>query len=103
MDNLNPVRSFLQDLITPIVNEAVKAALPNVEPQNKKDYLTIEEAIEEYSLSTSTIYRRFDNGTLTKVKSGGRTLLKRSEILSCLKESRLCAIDERGRGKKCRK
>lgn len=101
MDNLTPVRSFLQDLLAPIVTEAVKSAIPDSN-SNKKDYLSIEEAIEEYSLSSSTIYRRFENGTLTKVKSGGRTLLKRCEIIACLKEGKLCAIDDRGRGKKCR-
>lgn len=103
MDNLNPIRSFFQDLITPIVTEAVKSAMPKVETQTKGDYLTIEEAIKQYCLSSSTIYRRFENGTLTRVKSGGRTLLKRSEVEGLMKECKLCAIDERGRGKKATK
>lgn len=103
MDNLTPIRSFFQDLITPIVTEAVKSAMPRAESQGKKEYLTIEEAIEEYSLSSSTIYRRFDSGDFTKVKNGGRTMLKRCEIEGFLRERRLCAIDERGRGRKAQK
>lgn len=103
MDNLTPIRSFFQDLITPIVNEAVKQAMPKIDVQPQKEYLSIVEAIEQYSLSSSTIYRRFDNGTLTRIKSGGRTLLKRSEIEGFLKEGKLCDIDERGRGNKGRK
>jgi len=100
MDNLTPVRSFLQDLITPIVTAAVKAAIPAVEPQEEKDYISVKQAIERYTISCSTIYRRFEEGTLTKVKSGGRTLIKVSEIEGSLEERPLCAVEPCRRGRK---
>ena len=33
-----------------------------------------------YDLSVSAIYDRFKNGTFTRVKSGGRTLLLHEEV-----------------------
>lgn len=100
MDNLTPVRSFLQDLITPIVTEAVNSAMQKVEISEDKDYLSVAQAMERYTISCSTIYRRFADGTLTRVKNGGRTLIKISELEGSLEERKLCAVDTKVRGRK---
>ena len=102
MENRAPVKSFLQELIKPIVVDAVNEAIPKVVRTEPKEYLSVEEVEEEYHISSSTVYRRFDSGDLTKVKNGKRTLVKRVEIEKALKEGTLVAIDERGcrRGRK---
>ena len=73
MDVLKEVRIFLQDLIRPIVVEAVKSSMSPAEQEKSKKYLTVKEVEEMYDLSVSAIYDRFKNGTFTRVKSGGRT------------------------------
>jgi len=80
MDVVKEVRVFLQDLIRPIVVEAVKSSMTPSEEVKTKKYLTVKEVGEMYDLSVSTIYDRFKNGTLTRVKSGGRTLILHEEL-----------------------
>ena len=80
MDVLKEVRIFLQDLIRPIVVEAVKSSMSPAEQEKSKKYLTVKEVEEMYDLSVSAIYDRFKNGTFTRVKSGGRTLLLHEEV-----------------------
>lgn len=96
MDNLAPVRSFLQELIKPIVDDVVKEAIPKALKEGRKPLLSLEEVMKEYHISSSTIYRRFDSKELTKVKYGNRTLVKRWEIEKGLREGTLMSIDERG-------
>ena len=43
MENLAPVKSFLQELIKPIVVDAVNEAIPKVVRTEPKEYLSVEE------------------------------------------------------------
>ena len=95
MDNLSPVKSFLKEIIEPIVIEAVKSAIPSNDSQSYNEYLSVEEIQQQYHISSSTIYRRFATGDLTKVKNGNRTLVRKSEIESGLKEGKLVALDDK--------
>lgn len=95
MDNLSPVKSFLKEIIEPIVIEAVKSAIPSNDSKSDDEYLSVEEIQQQYHISSSTIYRRFATGDLTKVKNGNRTLVRKSEIESGLKEGKLVALDEK--------
>lgn len=80
MDSLKQVKDFLRDLISPIVEEAVKASVAVPEAPRAKKYLTVKEVEEQYSVSTSTIYQRFKEGKLTRVKNGGKTYILTDEI-----------------------
>ena len=103
MDNLNPVRSFLKELITPIVKDAVKTAMTVENSSATKHYIPISEATKLYGMSSSTIYNRFDEGKLTKVKNGGLTFVIQEEIEASMKREELSAVDERKRGSRGRK
>ena len=80
MENLNPLKSFLSDLITPIVEKAVKDAVPAKEGTSLPRYIPVSQIPEEYGISVSTIYLRFSNGELTKHKQGGLTFVDREEL-----------------------
>ena len=103
MDNLTPVRSFLKELITPIVKDAVKTAMTVQSSSATKHYIPIAEAVKLYGMSVSTIYNRFDDGTLTKIKNGGLTFVIQEEIEASMQAERLSAVDEGARGRKGRK
>ena len=103
MDNLTPVRSFLKELITPIVKDAVKTALTVQSSSATKHYIPLAEAVKLYGMSVSTIYNRFDDGTLTKIKNGGLTFVIQEEIEASMQAERLSAVDESARGRKGRK
>lgn len=85
MDNLNPLKSFLSDLITPIVEKAVKAAVPEKEAQPQQRYISVQQVSDEYGISVSTIYLRFASGELTKHKNGGLTFVDREELEKSIK------------------
>ena len=103
MDNLTPVRSFLKELITPIVKDAVKTAMTVQSSSATKHYIPIAEAVKLYGMSVSTIYNRFDDGTLTKIKNGGLTFVIQEEIEASMQAEKLSAVDENARGRKGRK
>lgn len=92
MDEITVLKSALTDLLKPIIENAVKAALPSSGEKERPRYITIKEACAEYKLTSSTIYRRFDEGTFSKIKNGGRTLLDREEIESTLEKQQLGGI-----------
>ncbi len=96
MENLEGVKSFLRDLITPIVEKAVKSAMPEKKKDIPDGYLSISQIEEKYHVSYGTIYRRFESGELTKVKNGGRTLVEVAELERVLKKGRLASVDESG-------
>lgn len=89
MDSLKQVKDFLRDLIRPIVEEAVKASVTVPETPKTKTYLTVKEVEELYSVSTSTIYQRFKEGVLTRVKNGGKTYILTEEIEGSLRRKTL--------------
>ena len=80
MDGLKVVKTFLQDLIRPIVVEAVKESIQKPAVAPVKKYLSVKEVEELYNMSTSAIYDRFTTGVLTKVKNGGKTYVLTEEI-----------------------
>ena len=101
MENLTPVRSFLTDLIKPIVEDAVKAALPQTQPASGKRFLTLPEVYADYPISQSAIYRYFKSGKIDKYKSGGRTVVDRQDLEKLLKKETLAGTVELSRnGKK---
>lgn len=85
MDYISTIRAFLTELITPIVAQAVKDSVPEPAPLDLKKYVTIEEVMEEYGLSMTSVYRRFNAGVFTKVKNGNRTLILREEVEDSLR------------------
>ena len=91
MENLNPLKSFLSDLITPIVEKAVKDAVPAKEGTSLPRYIPVSQIPEEYGISVSTIYLRFSNGELTKHKQGGLTFVDTVQLESLMKGEKLCA------------
>ena len=103
MENLAPVKSFLQDIIRPIVEDAVKAAVPAAINVVQSPYLTIDEVWEQYHISSSTVYRRFDSKELTKIKNGERTLVSRKELEEQLTDGSLVSVGERAKTKKSAK
>jgi len=80
MDSLKQVKDFLRDLIRPIVQEAVKASIAVPETPKTKKYLSVKEVEKIYNVSSSTIYLRFKEGELTRVKNGGRTMILAQEV-----------------------
>lgn len=95
MDELNPIKSMLKDLITPIVKDAVTQALNVNESTATKHHIPIKEAIRIYGLSSSNIYRKFDEGTLTKVKNGGLTFVIQEEIEAQMTPDDLAKVRKR--------
>lgn len=91
MENLNPLKSFLSDLITPIVEKAVKDAVPAKEGTSLPRYIPVSQIPEEYGISVSTIYLRFSNGELTKHKQGGLTFVDREELEKSIKAKKMYA------------
>ena len=96
MDYINTIRVFLTELITPIVVQAVKDSVPEPAPLDLKKYITVEEAMEQYGLSMTSVYRRFNAGVFTKVKNGTRTLILREEIEDSLKRRKVGGTDMKG-------
>lgn len=92
MENFEAVRSFLSDLIRPIVREAVKESMPKEEDPMKARYITIRQSRDLYNLTPATIYRRFQEGTLTPFKNGGRTLLDRREIEEMIQRKQFSSV-----------
>lgn len=96
MDYISTIRAFLTELITPIVVQAVKDNVPEPAPLDLKKYITVEEAMEQYGLSMTSVYRRFNAGVFTKVKNGTRTLILREEIEDSLKRRKVGGTDMKG-------
>ena len=96
MDYISTIRAFLTELITPIVVQAVKDNVPEPAPLDLKKYITVEEAMEQYGLSMTSVYRRFNAGVFTKVKNGTRTLILREEVENSLKKRKVGGTDMKG-------
>lgn len=92
MDNLAPVRAFFKELITPIVTDAVKQALPNADESGNGRKMAIAEVTKVYGIAQSTIYLRFKTGQLTKYKQNGLTFVDIDELEKSMTEEKLCEI-----------
>ena len=92
MDNLAPVRAFFKELITPIVTDAVKQALPNADESGNGRKMPVAEVTRVYGIAQSTIYLRFKTGQLTKYKQNGLTFVDVDELEQSMTEEKLCAV-----------
>ena len=99
MDNLAPVRAFFKELITPIVKDAVKQALPNADESGNGRKMAIAEVTKVYGIAQSTIYLRFKTGQLTKYKQNGLTFVDIDELEKSMTEEKLCAVLPQKSGK----
>ena len=91
MDNLKPIKSFLTDLITPIVKSAVAEAMPEQILSKGKNLVPVQRITEIYGMSQSKIYSMFKNGELNKIKQGGLTFVDTVELENLMKEEILWA------------
>ena len=91
MDNLKPIKSFLTDLITPIVKSAVAEAMPEQILSKGKNLVPVQRITEIYGMSQSKIYSMFKNGDLNKIKQGGLTFVDTVELENLMKEEKLWA------------
>ena len=91
MDNLKPIKSFLTDLITPIVKSAVAEAMPEQILSKGKNLVPVQRITEIYGMSQSKIYSMFKNGELNKIKQGGLTFVDTVELENLMKEEKLWA------------
>lgn len=92
MDNLAPVRAFFKELITPIVTDAVKQAMPAASEERKGNKIPVADVTPLYGISQSTIYARFKSGQLKKYKQNGLTFVDVDELEQSMKEEKLCDI-----------
>ena len=68
MDNLKPLKSFLTDLITPIVQDAVTNAIPvNIKTKDKNP-VPVQKITEMYGISQSKVYAMFRTGSPAKFR-----------------------------------
>lgn len=100
MDNLAPVRAFFKELITPIVTDAVKQALPNADESGGSRKMSVSDVAKKYGIGVSTIYLRFKTGQLTKYKQNGLTFVDVDELEQSMTEEKLCAVLPEKAGKK---
>lgn len=91
MDNLQPLKSFLTDLITPIVKSAVGEAIPEEMKPKDDNLVRVQEISKKYGISISKIYNMFRSGELQKQKIGNNTFVRLSDFEACAKTERLCA------------
>lgn len=91
MDNLKPLKSFLTDLITPIVQDAVSSAIPEKIKTKDKNPVPVQKITEMYGISQSKIYSMFRTGELEKIKQGGLTFVDTVQLESLMTGERLCA------------
>ena len=89
--NLKPIKSFLTDLITPIVKSAVAEAMPEQILSKGKNLVPVQRITEIYGMSQSKIYSMFKNGELNKIKQGGLTFVDTVELENLMKEEKLWA------------
>ena len=92
MDNLAPVRAFFKELITPIVKDAVKQAMPGTDESANGRKMPVSEVAKVYGIGVSTIYLRFKTGQLTKYKEHGLTFVDIDELEKSMTEEKLCDI-----------
>lgn len=91
MDNLKPLKSFLTDLITPIVQDAVTNAIPDNIKTKDKNPVPVQKITEMYGISQSKVYALFRTGELEKIKQGGLTFVDTVQLESLMKGEKLCA------------
>lgn len=89
MDNLKPLKSFLSDLITPIVKSAVGEAIPEAIKDKEKNLVPVQKITELYGISQSKVYYMFRTAQLDKIKQGGLTFVDTYQLESRMKVQKL--------------
>lgn len=89
MDNLKPLKSFLSDLITPIVKSAVGEAIPEAIKDKEKNLVPVQKITELYGISQSKVYYMFRTAQLDKYKQGGLTFVDTYQLESRMKVKKL--------------
>ena len=87
------LKSFLTELIVPIVRDAINGNLVVQEEEEKSERMTYKEIEKEYYVSRQTVDRRSKNDGLTKIKNGRRVLFYRKEVDAMFKERNLAGVD----------
>lgn len=89
MDNLKPLKSFLSDLITPIVKSAVGEAIPEAIKEKERNLVPVQKITELYGISQSKVYYMFRTAQLDKIKQGGLTFVDTYQLESRMKVQKL--------------
>ncbi|MBQ0123952.1 MAG: hypothetical protein KBS58_03820 [Bacteroidales bacterium] len=90
MDNLQPLKSFLTDLITPIVKSAVDDALPEAIKPKEKNLMPITKVSETYGMCQTKLYGLLRCGKLERYKEGGNTFIDTYELDRLMVKEELC-------------
>lgn len=90
MDNLQPLKSFLTDLITPIVKSAVGEAMPEAVKPSEDGLVPVKEISKAYGISVSKLYNMFRSGELEKHKIGNNTFVRRCDLEACARGEKMC-------------
>ena len=89
MDYTNQLKSFCQELLRPIIVEAVKEAVPKELTRKEKRYYTRQEVCDMLHITPPTFYSYVSLGLIKKVKIEGRTLVDADEFDEAFKEEEL--------------
>ena len=76
MDYSSYLRSFCQEVLRPIIVDAVKEAVPKELQKKDKQYYTRKQVCDMLHISAPTFYSYVEKGILTKVKIEGKTLIE---------------------------
>lgn len=80
MDYSSYLKSFCQEVLRPIIVDAVKEAVPKELQKKDKQYYTRKQVCEMLHISVPTFYSYVDKGLLKKVKIEGKTLVEVEEF-----------------------
>lgn len=90
MDNLQPLKSFLTDLITPIVKSAVGDAIPEAIKPKDKNLVPIKKVSDMYDMCETKLYGLLRHGKLERYKEGGNTFIDTYELDRLVQKEKLC-------------
>ena len=81
MDYSSYLKSFCQEVLRPIIVDAVKEAVPvELQKKDKKQYYPRKQVCDMLHISAPTFYSYVDKGLLTKVKLEGKTLVEKEDF-----------------------
>ena len=80
MELIEQIKSVLTDVIRPIVAETIRDEFKVPEPPKDRKFITLQQVEQMYQLSSSKIYRLFEDGLLPKYKQGDSTFVKPEDV-----------------------
>lgn len=89
MNEIKQIKSFLTNLITPIVKDAVNEAMPKAIGVRDQNRIPVLQVTDRYGISQSKVYALFRSGALTKHKQGGLTFVDTIELEELMKSEKL--------------